>query len=258
MLQKIKRGLILGSFVLVVLTTTVSFGNGNRVYAGSTSSTTVSCGALWTAVFNKSPRINGRQLTQYSGSLSGNPPRLTTLTKNLAPGMSSGALPSCTNTNKANLITIPSGTQSLEYSLSSKGSEHEIAIVYAITNSSSSSGPYSPTQACGGNLSCVSCLSRDINPSGSINYVYTDFGCIDATTSGVINFMYAFLLAIAVMIDLVIFIISGYLIMTSNGDPDKINRGKTLFKNAIIGLIVIIFAVVLLQLIGSIFGVSQL
>ena len=256
MLQKIKKSLILGSFILVVLITTVSFGNGNRVYAGSTSSTTVSCGALGTAVFNQSKKVNGIQ-TSYGGSGS---TRLTTVTRTSVSGRGGGITFNCTNTNKDNLITIPSGIQ--EYLISSpvnNGASESTVIVYVITNSSSSSsGPYSPTQACGGNSSCVSCLSRDINPSGSINYVYTDFGCIDATTSGVIDFMYAFLLAIAVMIDLVIFIISGYLIMTSNGDPDKINRGKTLFKNAIIGLIVIIFAVVLLQLIGSIFGVSQL
>ncbi|MCL4392755.1 pilin, partial [Patescibacteria group bacterium] len=149
-------------------------------------------------------------------------------------------------------IPIPSGTAYLEYEGNTSKPNGQagtwIWYVDAIVQPK-------PIPACGSNSntqSCLSCLSNNKN------HVYTDFGCVNATPSGVIDFLYAFLLVIAFMIDLVIFIISGYLIMSSGGDPDKINRGKTLFKNAIIGLLVIIFAMVILNLIGHIFGISGL
>ncbi|MHB8362786.1 MAG: pilin [Patescibacteria group bacterium] len=127
------------------------------------------------------------------------------------------------------------------------------------TNSSSptSGTGYNINKACGGNSVCITCLKHN-NGNQSFQYIYTDFGCVNTTPSGLINFIYILAIVISSMLAFLTLLIGGFLIMTSSGDPDKINRGKTLVKNAIIGLIVIILAVVILGLIGSIFGITQI
>jgi hypothetical protein len=60
------------------------------------------------------------------------------------------------------------------------------------------------------------------------------------------------------MIALAVIIFAGYLIMVSGGDPDQLNRGKSLLTKAIIGLLVIVFAYVMLTTIGTIFGIKFL
>ncbi len=136
------------------------------------------------------------------------------------------------------------------------------------SGSGASNPPYSVSKACGVDSSnasnpssnaslCVSCLRKNIG-NQSFQYIYTDFGCVNTTPSGLINFIYVLAIVISSMLAFLTLLIGGFLIMTSSGDPDKVNRGKTLVRNAIIGLIVIILAVVILGLIGSIFNISQI
>lgn len=124
-------------------------------------------------------------------------------------------------------------------------------------------GAYSAQKACvgsgigvGASRNCQTCVRKGIN--SGYNYVYTDFGCINTSISGVINFVYRLFLVIAFMIALAVIIFAGYLIMVSGGDPDQLNRGKSLLTKAIIGLLVIVFAYVMLTTIGTIFGIKFL
>jgi hypothetical protein len=266
MLQKIKIFILLITFTFLSVSFVFLYGGNSKVYASSSSS--VTCGNLAPAVtygyssvvtdstsnsgFGTNGTIGLQQWSNKLGWQGGQ--RIATLHMTTNGNISQPTLESYSCSVGGGNVTsigIPSNTSTLEYiAYSIPYTNNFVAYVDAIPTSK-------PLSACGSSsgasyASCVSCLSKNSNN------VYTDFGCVTATPSGFINFIYAFLLTIAVMIDLVIFIVSGYLIMTSNGDPDKINRGKSLFKNAIIGLILIIFAIVLLQLIGSIFGISQL
>ena len=45
-------------------------------------------------------------------------------------------------------------------------------------------------------------------------------------------------------------LVAGFMIITSQGSPDKIQAGKELLTSAIAGLLLIIFSVFILELIG--------
>ena len=156
-------------------------------------------------------------------------------------------------------------------------------IYYAFyTNSKSNSGytsfnvygqnlpqpPYNYQQACGQGSSvvgttsynnCIICIQQNgaqDQSNGVYQYVYTDFGCVDTSTPGIIRFIYQLMVIIGAIISFISMLVGGYMFMTSGGDPDKVQKAKTVLTNAIIGLLVIIFAVVILGTIGTIFGIS--
>ena len=51
-------------------------------------------------------------------------------------------------------------------------------------------------------------------------------------------------------IALILIITSGYQIMTSQGDPEKIKAGRERFISAVVGLLFLIFSLVILETIG--------
>ena len=272
-LRKISVVFFILLFSLLSVNTFITSFLGSNVYASSVNTYTINCDNLVKAIYNQYNDAlmtgNGKfanasiKVSDLNGSSSITVPIYEYYSHGGSWGSNSHRVdskhlkytnkPSCSNFTVQSKSAITSFIYLFQNAGILSGSAH------IIVNYTLGQGSYKPILACGNNSntpSCLSCLQK--NTGGQYNYVYTDFGCVNATPSGVINFLYAFLLVIAFMIDLVIFIISGYLIMSSGGDPDKINRGKTLFKNAIIGLLVIIFAMVILQLIGSIFGISGL
>ncbi len=123
------------------------------------------------------------------------------------------------------------------------------------TSTSNSTSKYSVSSACGGNSQCISCVSKG---GSTYQYIYTDFGCIDTSLYGVINFVYKIVLTLAFMLAFAVIIFAGYLIMVSGGDPEKLGRGKSLMTKSIIGLLVIIFAFIILTSIGAIFNIQFL
>lgn len=142
---------------------------------------------------------------------------------------------------------------SLEYrSTQITGTNNFISYFY---QTSTSISKYSVNSACGGNSQCISCVSKG---GSTYTYVYTDFGCINTSLYGVINFVYKIVLTLAFMLAFAVIIFAGYLIMVSGGDPEKLGRGKSLMTKAIIGLLVIIFAFIMLTSIGAIFNIQFL
>ncbi len=127
---------------------------------------------------------------------------------------------------------------------------------------------YNYQQACGQGSSavgttsynnCINCIQQNSaqdQSNGVYKYVYTDFGCVDTSTSGIIRFIYQLMVIIGAIISFISMLVGGYMFMTSGGDSDKVQKAKTVLTNAIIGLLVIIFAVVILGTIGTIFGIS--
>lgn len=99
----------------------------------------------------------------------------------------------------------------------------------------------------------IDCPNCDSECQGCVNAgnSWTAIGCI--TTSDPQAFV-AWLLSraigIAGGIAFLLMVFAGFQIITSAGDPKRLQSGKEMLTSAIIGLIVIIFAVFLLQLIG--------
>lgn len=94
------------------------------------------------------------------------------------------------------------------------------------------------------NLKCADCIFEKDNS-------YTAIGCI--TTSdpqAFIAWLLGTAIGIAGGIAFLLMLWGGFQIITSTGDPEKLNKGKEILTSAIIGLVVIIFSVFLLKLIG--------
>lgn len=83
----------------------------------------------------------------------------------------------------------------------------------------------------------------------------TAIGCIPLFSNNSLVEFVGFLLrwggGIAGGIGMILIIYSGYMIMTSAGDPKKVQAGKELLGSSIAGITMIIFAVFILRLIGS-------
>lgn len=79
--------------------------------------------------------------------------------------------------------------------------------------------------------------------------VQTAIGDIETTPGGFATKILSILLGLAGGIFVILIIISGYRMMTSQGNPEAIKGGKETMTGAIIGLLFIILSIVLLQII---------
>lgn len=81
--------------------------------------------------------------------------------------------------------------------------------------------------------------------------IQTGLGCIPVgNTTDFIAWFLRWAIGIAGGIAFLLILYSGFQIITSGGDPEKLKAGKELLTSAIAGLILIIFSVFLLRLIG--------
>lgn len=84
--------------------------------------------------------------------------------------------------------------------------------------------------------------------------IFTAIGCIPLLVGGTLGMVAFFLIVgggIAGGITLILILYGGYMIMTSVGDPHKLQAGKELISSAIFGLIMVIFSILILRLIAS-------
>lgn len=96
---------------------------------------------------------------------------------------------------------------------------------------------------------CENCF-KSIDEGGE-GGTWTALGCIPTeNTQDFIAWLLAWAIGIAGGIAFLLMIFAGFQIITSAGDPKKLQAGKELLTSAIVGLIVIIFSLFLLQLIG--------
>lgn len=87
--------------------------------------------------------------------------------------------------------------------------------------------------------------------SGVGEGIMTALGCIPTEdTSQFVAWLMQRAVGIGGGIAFLLMIFAGFQIITSSGDPQKLQAGKELFTSAIVGLILIIFSVFLLELIG--------
>ncbi len=80
--------------------------------------------------------------------------------------------------------------------------------------------------------------------------VQTDLGCIPNDPFAFVTKFYGIGLGVIGGVALRFIIFGGYTILTSQGQPDKISKGKSYIYYAIAGLLLAIFGYVLIQIIA--------
>ena len=92
------------------------------------------------------------------------------------------------------------------------------------------------------NQQCTSCLKS----AGA----WTSIGCIPTEPKAFISKFLNFGIGIAGGISFLLILFGGFSILTSAGNPERLNAGRELLTSAIAGLLLVIFSLFLLQLIG--------
>jgi len=80
-----------------------------------------------------------------------------------------------------------------------------------------------------------------------LNTIATDFGCFPNDPVGFAQKFYGIGLAFVAGISLITLIYGGYVIMTSRGDPRRVNDGKSWIYYSIAGLLLAIFGFVFIK-----------
>lgn len=81
--------------------------------------------------------------------------------------------------------------------------------------------------------------------------INTAIGCIDATDAGkFVGELFNLGIGISGGIAMLLILFGGFQILTSTGNPEKLNAGKELVGSAIAGLLMILFSTFLLKVIG--------
>lgn len=98
-------------------------------------------------------------------------------------------------------------------------------------------------------LPCDNKNSNEYNDKEGCLKIHTAIGDINTQANYFVRWVLGFVLGISGGIVLIIIIISGYKLMTSQGDPEKVKNARDQLTAAIVGLLFIIFSLVILQLI---------
>lgn len=98
---------------------------------------------------------------------------------------------------------------------------------------------------------CDSHNTNDYSDAKGCLKIRTALGTIDTGAPEFVRWILGFVLGISGGIVLIIIIITGYKLMTSSGDPEKVKNAREALTAAIVGLLFIIFALVILQLITA-------
>lgn len=96
-------------------------------------------------------------------------------------------------------------------------------------------------------------------PKNGKQGISTALGCIVVEGTDFVTTLLNFGIGIAGGIAMLLIIFGGFQILTSAGNPERLNGGKELISSAITGLLMIIFSVFLLRVIGvDILGIPSL
>lgn len=97
---------------------------------------------------------------------------------------------------------------------------------------------------------CETCMGSN---SSSLTFprIWTAIGCLPASPMGFINeFIFGYGIGIAGSIAFLYFLYGSFVILTSAGNPERVEEAKQIITSSIAGLILIIFSVFLLKIIG--------
>jgi Type IV secretion system pilin len=79
----------------------------------------------------------------------------------------------------------------------------------------------------------------------------TAIGKINTTGGGFVTSIFGIILSIAGTVAILLIILSGYRLMSSQGNPERVQQAREQLTSAIIGLLFIIFSFFLIQVIGG-------
>ncbi len=79
---------------------------------------------------------------------------------------------------------------------------------------------------------------------------FTALGCLPTSPTGFIEWFLKSVIGIAGGIAFLLILYGGFQVLTSGGDPEKLNNGKDIIVSAIAGVLMIVFSVILLKIIG--------
>lgn len=83
----------------------------------------------------------------------------------------------------------------------------------------------------------------------ALNEVQTELGCIPADPIGFTAKFYSIGLGLIGGVALLYIIYGGYIILTSKGNPEQLNKGKSFIFYSILGLLLAIFGYVFVQVV---------
>lgn len=87
---------------------------------------------------------------------------------------------------------------------------------------------------------------------------WTAFGCIKTDPSAFMTDILRIGIGVGGGIAFLLILFGGFQILTSAGNPEKLQAGREVVTSAITGLLLIIFSIFLLRLIGvNIFGIPE-
>ena len=96
----------------------------------------------------------------------------------------------------------------------------------------------------------VNPVSAEAKPCRDNDSIETAIGCIRTSPAGFTKDVLGFMLGIGGGLAFLMMLLGAFQMLTSAGNPDTLNAGRERLTSAIIGLLIIIFAVLLLQIIG--------
>lgn len=73
---------------------------------------------------------------------------------------------------------------------------------------------------------------------------------------GLVNSIVGIAVPLATMSVVILVVYAGYILMSSQGNPDKLKEGKEVLTNAIIGFLVILLSVAILLLLSNTLGLD--
>lgn len=94
---------------------------------------------------------------------------------------------------------------------------------------------------------CIACTGTD---EKKVEGIWTAVGCIKTEPKSIIEAVVRIGIGIGGGIALLMTLVGGFLITTSQGEPKRLQEGKEMVTSAVIGIIFMLFSVVILQFIG--------
>lgn len=106
-----------------------------------------------------------------------------------------------------------------------------------------------PVPGGGAGAASTTCPTDPAKPNNK-DGVDTALGCVPTNTTAFVGWVLEKVIGIAGGIAFLMFIYGGFLVITSGGDPEKLNSGKEIIVSTLAGLLMIVFSVILLRIIG--------
>lgn len=90
---------------------------------------------------------------------------------------------------------------------------------------------------------CIACSQRE-------EYKWTVFGCLPASPGGFVQTVLKVITSLVGGVAFLALLYGGGIILTSSGNPERLEAGKSMLRSAIIGILLVIFAVFILKFLG--------